>query len=125
MTDYQALVDNAVSLIQGARGFVVLCDSATNTCQYVATHDFIPDQNQYVDQMFFDLVSNGQPALMGNSITQTYRPSNAIRTLELRHVLIVPLNVNGLLWCDRPLKQGLLLKDDLATLVAMVQQAGL
>jgi hypothetical protein len=128
MSEYQSLIESAVASVNALRGCIILRDASTNALEYVATENYEPENGGPVDvnQMLLDLLADPEPRLIDNSIKHNYLPPNIISTLGLMHIILVPLKkdnvVYGLVWCDRFFKQGLFSQEDLARVVALVDQ---
>lgn len=128
MSAYQSLISDAVALAKASSGFIILRDPATDAFAYAATENYDTTPNPYVNQkqMFLDLLADPEPRLANNAIRLNYLSPGVISTLELYHVVLVPLKKDdaayGLLWCARHLKRGLFSKEDLARVVALVDQ---
>lgn len=143
VTDYQALLNEAVTLVQAERGFVVLCEVQTGAIQsFVAVHNFetahltqetesLSNDDQATLRAISRLVVERQ-AFQGNNLEVIFSDwqGTALRR-PIRNVLTVPLpQTCGLLWCDlrfwRHEIQELRMFDEAAlqALMALVNERG-
>jgi len=130
----QNVMDTMIQLTGAERGFLMLMDSQGNMVTHIARnweHDSITEVELQISQTIIQRVlSDNQPVLTTNaSEDPRFLNQESVLAFNLRSVLCVPLKVKGklegVIYTDHRIQDGIFTETDRDTLMTFTNQAGI